>query len=71
MASGKVTRSQESMMKTIFMAGALIAGMTLPAIAETCENIGSRDSYNVSRNYTGAYASYASPLSISSLRCLL
>jgi len=47
-------------MKAIFVATALIAGMSLPANAQTCENMGSLVSYNVSRNYTGAYASYAS-----------
>jgi hypothetical protein len=47
-------------MKTMFVVGALIAGMTLPANAQMCENTGTLVSYNVSRNYSGAYASYAS-----------
>jgi Tfp pilus tip-associated adhesin PilY1 len=47
-------------MKTMFVATALIVGMTLPAVAQSCENTVSRASYSVARNYTGAYASYAS-----------
>jgi hypothetical protein len=45
-------------MKTIFAATALFASMALPATAQICEN--TLVSYNVSRNYTGAYASYTS-----------
>jgi hypothetical protein len=45
-------------MKTVFVATALFASMALPATAQICENTDTLVSYNVSRNYTGAYASY-------------
>ena len=47
-------------MKTMFVASALFASIALPASAQICENTATLASYNVSRNYTGAYSSYAS-----------
>jgi hypothetical protein len=47
-------------MRTMFVASTLVASMTLPAFAETCDYTGTRGSYGVSQNYPAAYVAYAS-----------
>jgi hypothetical protein len=47
-------------MRTIFVAGVLVASMALPASAQTCDYTSNRGSYGVARDYPSSYAAYAS-----------
>jgi len=47
-------------MRKMLVATALIAGMTLPAIAQTSQSTGNRGSYASSRSDAGASAAYTS-----------